>query len=92
MTQPVISGGQPGSARKAIKPVRLQVAKLLRSKWTAAQPVNKEKHFIVTALIEPELPDAPVELVTIEAVMSRRSVTLHWRALTDQSQWLQGWR
>ncbi len=98
MSQTVIRDGQPESARQSIKsskpakPLRLQVAKLLRSKWTAAQPVNKEKHFIVTALIEPELPDAPVEMLTIEAVMSRRSMTLHWRELTDQSQWLQGWR
>jgi len=95
MSQPVISSDQPESTPKPGRPakaLRLQVAKLLRSKWTAAQPVNKEKHFIVTALVEPALPDAPVEMVTIEAVMSRRSVSLHWRELTDQSRWLQGWR
>jgi hypothetical protein len=37
-------------------PLRLQSAKLLRSKWAAAVPVNKEKHFIGAALIAPETP------------------------------------
>ena len=72
--------------------LRLQPAKLLRSKWTATVPVNKEKHFIVTALIKPETPDAPIATITIEAVFSGRSVNLPWRELQDGARWLQGWR
>lgn len=72
--------------------LRLQPAKLLRSKWTATVPVNKEKHFIVTALIEPETPAAPINSITIEAVISGRSVNLDWRDLQDPAHWLQGWR
>jgi tryptophan-rich hypothetical protein len=73
-------------------PVRLNPAKLQLSKWTAAAPCNKEKHFIVTRVIQPEPPALAIEFVELEAVHSRRSVTLPWRALTDDSQWLQGWR
>lgn len=71
---------------------RLTPRKLLLSKWTAVAPRNKEKHFIVTKLIEPESATAPIELVEIEAVHSRRSVILPWRDLTDAAQWAQGWK
>ena len=71
---------------------RLQPAKLLHSKWTAAVPVDKEKHFIVTALHLPEAPATGIDTVTLEAVLTGRSFTLRWRELTDTTQWLQGWR
>jgi len=71
---------------------RLNPNKLLLSKWTAAMPKNKEKHFLVTQLIKPELPDAPVEHIELEAVYSRRSFILPWRDLTDIGQRLQGWQ
>ena len=69
----------------------LNPKKLLLSKWTAATPRNREKHFIVTRLVEPIAPEARVELVELEAVHSRRSVLLPWRELTDPARWLQGW-
>jgi tryptophan-rich hypothetical protein len=75
-----------------LKPRRLSPAKLPLSKWTAVAPRQKEKHFIVTKLIEPEAPSAPPEFVEIEAVLSRRSVVLPWRDLTDTSKWMQGWK
>ncbi|MFN5745531.1 MAG: TIGR02450 family Trp-rich protein [Methylococcaceae bacterium] len=71
---------------------RLNPQKLLLTKWTANRPINKEKHFIVTRLIEPDPPDGPLEFIEIEAVYSNRSVQLHWRELTDCEKWLQGWR
>jgi tryptophan-rich hypothetical protein len=77
---------------QATTALHLNPAKLLRSKWTAAVPVNKEKHFIVTALIEPETPGAPIGTITIEAVINGRSFNLHWRELQDGARWLQGWR
>ena len=76
----------------AIPPLRLLEAKLLHSKWTAAVPVNKEKHFIVTGLIAPEAPGTEIDDITIEAVLTGRSFTLRWRELNDAGQWLQGWR
>jgi tryptophan-rich hypothetical protein len=71
---------------------QLNPAKLLLSKWTAVAPQRKEKHFIVTRLIKPEAPTAPLEWVEIEAVHSRRSVILPWRELVDPGKWAQGWR
>jgi len=70
---------------------RLSPRKLLLSKWTAVTPKNREKHFVVIRVIEPEPPEAPVELVEIEAVHSKRSFLLHWRELTDGGRWRQGW-
>lgn len=70
----------------------LQPAKLLRSKWTAVAPVNKEKHFVVTAVIEPEAPGTQIDVITIQAVLTGRSFTMRWRELRDAGQWLQGWR
>jgi tryptophan-rich hypothetical protein len=70
---------------------RLNPDKLLLSKWTAAAPVDREKHFIVTRLIAP-LPPAPgIEMVQLEALYSGRNITLPWRALCDRETWLQGW-
>lgn len=66
--------------------------KLLNSKWTAAVPVDKEKHFMVTALIAPEAPGTLVDVVTLQAVLTGRRFVLRWRELNDPSQWLQGWR
>jgi tryptophan-rich hypothetical protein len=66
--------------------------KLLLSKWTAVCPQNKEKHFIVIKLIEPEIPTMPIEQVEIQAVYSNRCHTLPWRELADVDRWLQGWK
>ena len=76
-------------------PPRLNPKKLLLSKWTAVQSLAKEKHFIVTRLVQPEgdaHPPVPIIDVVIEAVHSGRSTTLAWRELTDTTCWLQGWR
>jgi tryptophan-rich hypothetical protein len=69
----------------------LSSRKLLHTKWTAAAPVNREKHFLVTRLVQPEPSYAPVEFVELEAVHSGRRSVLPWRELQDRSRWLQGW-
>ena len=64
--------------------------KLLGSKWTAVAPCNKEKHFIVS-----EVEFDEEELVTscsIEAVMSKRSISVNWHELEDDSNWIHGWK
>ena len=83
------NGFQPSLNRAAL---RLNAKKLLLTKWTAAKPQNKEKHFIVTRLIEPDVPDAQIEMIELEATYSKRSFTLPWRDLKDETQWLQGWK
>ena len=83
------NGFQPKPNRAAL---RLNAKKLLLSKWTAAKPQNKEKHFLVTKLIEPEAVDAQIEMIELEATYSKRSFTVPWRELTDETKWLQGWK
>jgi tryptophan-rich hypothetical protein len=70
---------------------RLSPKKLLLSKWTAMQPRNREKHFVVVRVIEPEPPAVRIEQVELEAVHSGRVLQLHWRELTDPRVWQQGW-
>ncbi len=69
----------------------LSPKKLLLSKWTAVSSVDKEKHFVVTRVVEPEPPAVRIEWVEIEAVHSGRSSILRWRDLTDATRWRQGW-
>ena len=65
--------------------------KLLNTKWTAAVPTNKEKHFMVTQIIMPNLATEPIEMITLEAVHSKRNQLMPWQQLNDASIWLQGW-
>ena len=37
----------------------LNPKKLLLTKWTAVKPVAKQKHFLVSRVIQPDLPTAP---------------------------------
>jgi tryptophan-rich hypothetical protein len=64
--------------------------KLLNSKWTAAKPVNKEKHFLVTEVEYDD--DGVVITCLIEAVIYKRSMSIEWQDLKDSSLWLQGWK
>lgn len=65
--------------------------KLLLSKWTAVNPQHKEKHFLVSLVIEPEAPSSPIEWVELEAIISHRTQLIPWRELTDNQRWRQGW-
>ena len=69
---------------------RLTPRKLLLSKWTAAQPHNRERHFLVTELIRDEQDN--ILGVELQAVLTQRSQQLDWRQLQDTERWLQGWR
>jgi tryptophan-rich hypothetical protein len=71
---------------------RISPGKLLLSKWTGVVPQRKDKHFLVIRVVRPESVAAPIEFVEIEAVHSRRSRILPWRALTDPGAWRQGWK
>ncbi|MFT7299657.1 MAG: tryptophan-rich hypothetical protein [Porticoccus sp.] len=64
--------------------------KLLNSKWTSTNPVNKEKHFLV---IELELDEeGDVNHCVIESVISNRSEPIEWKELKNSDKWLQGWK
>lgn len=69
----------------------LNLKKLLLTKWAAVKPVAKQKHFLVSRVIKPELPTDPIERVEIEAVFNRGVQVIAWRALQDLSVWQQAW-
>jgi len=69
----------------------LNPKKLLLTKWTAVTPLAKQKHFLVSKVIQPELPTDPIELVEIEAVFSKAVREIAWRDLQDEEVWRQGW-
>ena len=63
--------------------------KLLNSKWTAVNPTNKEKHFMITEIEFDE--EGLVIACAIEAVMTKRLIAIDWQALKDENNWKQGW-
>lgn len=69
----------------------LSPRKLLHSKWTAVRPREREKHFMVTRVVEPVPPGSPVVTVELEAVHSRRVRQLPWRELRNAARWIRGW-
>ena len=64
--------------------------KLHHSKWTAVQPSNKEKHFMVTQLLSDE--EENVVEVVLEAIYSHRELIVPWQNLKDDSVWKVGWQ
>ena len=69
---------------------RINTKKLLNSKWTAVNMLNKEKHFIITE-VEFDF-KGNIVFCMIEAIISRRSEKLDWEELKNQANWLQGWQ
>lgn len=69
----------------------LNPKKLLLSKWTAVKPVAKQRHFLVSRVIQSEMPDAPIEQVEIEAVFSKSIQVIAWRELQNTDVWRIGW-
>ncbi len=69
---------------------RINPAKLLLSKWTAAQPRNKEKHFLVTELFRDD--EGTVLDIELQAVMTRRAERLAWQTLQNADDWKIGWK
>ena len=64
--------------------------KLIHSKWTAAKPLGKAKHFIVTEVEFDQ--DGLVTSCLVEAVLSKRVANIQWKELKNQDQWIQGWK
>ena len=68
---------------------RINPRKLLLSKWTAAHPQNREKHFLVTELFRDE--EGTVLQVELQAVLTKRTERLDWQTLQNNDQWKIGW-
>ena len=69
----------------------LNPKKLLLTKWTAVKPIAKQKHFLVSRVIQPEVETDPVELMEIESVFSKATQIIQWRELQNDKVWRQGW-
>ena len=69
----------------------LNPKKLLLTKWTTVKPIAKQMHFLISRIIQPDLPTDPIVSVEIEAVFSKATQVIAWRELQDNSVWRQGW-
>lgn len=69
---------------------RINPAKLLLSKWTAARPRHKEKHFLVTELFRDD--EGTVLEIELQAILTRRAERLPWQTLTNAEDWRIGWK
>lgn len=54
-------------------------------------PRDREKHFLVVKVLDPDVAGAAPTKVHLEAVLSRRIVTLCWRELEYPAVWKPGW-
>lgn len=69
--------------------------KLKNSKWTAVQPKNKEKHFVVVKVEMNDDDPQIVDRILLEAVMTKSIYTLareQIKELSDKKIWLSGWK
>ena len=75
--------------------ITLHPKKLLLTKWTAAKPINKDKHLIVTKVLTPEpstgQTDVKIETIEIQAVFSKKTRVFAWRDLQNELLWKRGW-
>ena len=69
---------------------KINPKKLLNSKWTAVAPAKKEKHFMVTE-IEFDEEDMVISC-SIEAVISKRIISIDWHNLKNDDDWVHGWK
>ena len=65
--------------------------KLVNSKWTAVQPENREKHFLVLDWVR-DAAGRPTDFVVLEAILTSAVRQVHWRELEDSTTWAIGWR
>lgn len=77
------------SARKRPKDGRRH---LIGSNWSAAEPVDREKHFRVVGVRKIEDDQGASEQVELEAILSRRRVVVPLEELDDRAKWLPDWR
>jgi len=68
----------------------LNPKKLLLTKWTAVTPIAKQKHFLVSRVIQPEQPTDPIEDVELEEVFSKATQIIAWRELQKDRVWRRG--
>lgn len=61
--------------------------KILGSKWTALEPQNGEKHFLVTRIADHKRRE-----LKLECVVTKRSFFIEYAELTGSGRYVSGWR
>ena len=69
---------------------KINSKKLLNSKWTAVNPIDKERHFLIKELEFDE--NNKVTHCLIEAIISNNKKLIDWEELKESQHWLQGWK
>ena len=69
---------------------RFNPEKLVLTKWTAVNPVDKQKHFLISQLIRDD--DEKIIGCIIEAVLTKQFHRIDHNDLKDDRTWLQGWK
>lgn len=64
--------------------------KLLHSKWTKIEVINKEKHFSIIDVEYDE--DQKVVKCIIRAEINDNQYQINWRQLKDPKVWKTGWQ
>ncbi len=64
--------------------------KLLLSKWTAVNPKNKERHFIVSEVIKDE--EEIIIACILEAIINKATYEIDWQLLKQDQHWIMGWK
>ena len=64
---------------------------LLNSKWTAVEPADRDKHFLVKRVLGAKAEDSENDLVELEAILSKRLHRVSPRELSDVARWRAGW-
>ena len=66
--------------------------KFEQSKWTAKEPQNKEKHFIVIKVYR-NLDDRQIiDKIDIQAVYTNKIYQVTPKELLDKNDWTRGWK
>ena len=65
--------------------------KLLDSKWTAVEPEDREKHFVVIRILDGQQPQERVPSVELRCLLTKRSRLVAQAELADPERWRPGW-
>jgi tryptophan-rich hypothetical protein len=75
----------PGSQPAHRTPFPQHPTRLPGSKWSATHPLDRECHWQCVEFASRS------GMVTLQAILTGRKVTLHWRELRQRDQWIPGW-
>jgi tryptophan-rich hypothetical protein len=85
-SQSLSKSGEPTLPSNVIHP-----KKLLGSSWTATLPKERDKHFIVIAVVKGAVAGQEDRSVRLRAVLSGRERFVGACELADITQWKHGW-